>query len=64
MGPSGVYRTDLGLVFRVTETIEGGLKLEVLQDGAWAPGRIAMVGLRLAPTTRKLTPTAIQRLPA
>jgi hypothetical protein len=64
MGPSGVYRTDRGLIFRVTETIEGGLKVEVLQDGAWTPGRVGMVGLRLAPSTTKLGAAAIQQLPA
>jgi hypothetical protein len=64
MGPSGVYRTDRGLIFRVTETIEGGLKVEVLQDGAWTPGRVGMVGLRLAASTTKLGAAAIQQLPA
>ena len=63
MGPSGVYRTDLDLIFRVSETSEGGLKVEVLQDGAWVPGRIGMVGLRLSPSTTKLGAAAIGRLP-
>jgi len=61
---SGVYRTRLGLIFRVIESADGGLKVETLQKGAWAPGRIGMVGLRLAPSTTKLSPTAVQRLPA
>jgi hypothetical protein len=61
---SEVYRTDLGLIFRVTETIEGGLKVEILQEGVWVPGRIGMVGLRLAPSTRKLGPSAVHQLPA
>jgi hypothetical protein len=60
----GVYRTDLGLIFRVTETVEGGLKVEVLRDGVWTAGRIGLVGLRLDPSTRKLAPSAILRLPA
>ena len=64
VGPEGVYRTKAGLIFRVTETTEGGLKVEVLQDGAWAPGRIGMVGLRLAPSTAKLDAAAIRGLPA
>jgi hypothetical protein len=47
----------------VIETAEGGLKVEVLKDGAWAPGRIGMVGLRLNPSTTKLRADAIGRLP-
>ena len=61
---SGVYRTAPGTIFRITETVEGGLKVEVLKDGAWAPGRVGMVGLRLDPSTKTLSPTAIQKLPA
>jgi hypothetical protein len=61
--PSGVYRTTLGLIFRITETVEGGLKVEVLKDGAWIAGRIGMVGLRLAPSTTKLGRGAILQLP-
>jgi hypothetical protein len=61
---SGVYKTGPGMIFRITETVEGGLKVEVLKDGVWVPGRIGMVGLRLATTTRMLTPSAISKLPA
>jgi hypothetical protein len=64
VGSAGVYRTDLGMIFRVTETIEGGLRVEVLEDGTWTPGRVGMVGLRLAPSTTKLKAAAIQQLPA
>lgn len=62
--PEGVYKTDSGMVFRVGVTAERGLKVEVLRDGAWEPGRIGMVGLRLSPTTKMLTPKAIKSLPA
>jgi hypothetical protein len=51
------------LIFRVSETTEGGLKVEVLKDGAWSPGRIGMVGLRLSPSTTKLGRSDIQDLP-
>ena len=64
MPASGVYRTRLGLIFRVIESVDGGLKVEILQKDAWAPGRIGMVGLRLSPSTAKLGPAAVQRLPA
>ncbi len=63
MSSSGVYRTESGTIFRVAETAEGGLKLEVLKAGGWVAGRIQMVGLRLAPSTTKLTPKAILQLP-
>jgi hypothetical protein len=60
---SVVYRTGPGMIFRVTETEEGGLKVDVLKDGAWIPGRIGMVGLRLASTTTALGANALRALP-
>ena len=60
---SGVYRTGSGTVFRVSEAGDGPLKVEVLQDGIWVPGRIGMVGLRLAESTTKLGRAATQKLP-
>ncbi|HZA26210.1 MAG TPA: hypothetical protein VE915_01000 [Actinomycetota bacterium] len=63
MGSPVVYRTGPGMIFRVTETDEGGLKVDVLRNGAWEPGRIGMVGLRLAPSTRALGASAIRDLP-
>ena len=63
MRPSGVYRTGPGTIFRITESVEGGLKVEVLKDGVWIPGRIGMVGLRLESSTTKLSRSAIQALP-
>ena len=60
---TSVYRTGQGSIFRITETVEGGLKVEVLKDGAWVPGRIGMVGLRLQPTTTLLKPAAVRALP-
>jgi hypothetical protein len=59
----GVYRTGPGMIFRITETNEGGLRVEVLRDRAWVPGRIGMVGLRLARSTTKLDAQAILALP-
>jgi hypothetical protein len=64
MRSSGVYKTDLGMIFRITETVEGGLKVEVLKEGDWIPGRIGLVGLRLAPSTTMLSASAIRKLPA
>ena len=65
MGSSGgVYRTGPGTILRITESVEGGLRVEILKDGTWIPGRIGMVGLRLARATVKLGPEAILKLPA
>jgi hypothetical protein len=63
MQSSGIYKTDLGLTFRVTETTEGGLKVEILKDGAWVPGPVRMVGLRLSRSTTKLGRSATLALP-
>jgi hypothetical protein len=63
VGSSVVYRTGPGMIFRVTETDEGGLKVDVLKDGAWVPGRIGMVGLRLASSTTALGASATRELP-
>ncbi|MFN2589851.1 MAG: hypothetical protein ABR518_03685 [Actinomycetota bacterium] len=64
MQGSGVYRTEMGTILRITVSAEGGLKVEVLKDGAWTPGRIGMAGLRLAHSTTELGPEAILQLPA
>jgi len=51
------------LVFRVAERLEGGLEVEVLKHGVWIAGRLQMIGLRLEPSTVKLSASAIARLP-
>ncbi len=51
------------MIFRVTDTVEAGLRIEVLKNGVWVAGRIGMVGLRLEPSTTKLEPKAILELP-
>jgi hypothetical protein len=63
VGSSGVYRTGAGLILRITDTVEAGLKIEVLKNGTWTPGRIGMVGLRLARSTTKLGAKEILTLP-
>jgi hypothetical protein len=64
MGPGGVYRSEQGTIWRVLETDEGHLRVETLDGEEWIPGRISLVGLRLAATTRRLTPGAVRKLPA
>ena len=63
MNPIGVYRSERGTIWRVLENDEGSLRVETLEDNSWVPGRIAMVGLRLAPSTTRLTAKAIRTLP-
>jgi hypothetical protein len=60
---STVYRTQQGTILRVIEADDGGLKVETLKDGAWVAGRIGMVGLRLSPSTTRLTPRETRDLP-
>ena len=62
--PSGVYRTGPGTFFRVSETVERGLMVEVLKDEVWVRGHISMVGLRLASSTVLLDASQIAALPA
>ena len=61
--PTGVYRRG-ALVWRISETVEGGLKVETLTDGAWVAGPVNLVGLRLDGDTTKLSPSSIEALPA
>ena len=63
MNPTGVYRSEQGTIWRVIEGDDGSLKVETLEDDSWVPGRIGMVGLRLAPSTTRLTARAIRSLP-
>jgi hypothetical protein len=51
------------LIWRILQADDGGLKVEILKGGAWIAGRIGMVGLRLSPTTTKLSRSEIQALP-
>jgi hypothetical protein len=60
---SGVYRAESGTVFRVIESDEGGVKVEVLKDDVWLPARIGMASLRLARSTVRLADGAILQLP-
>ncbi len=60
---SEIYRTESGRVMRVIEADDGGLKVETLSDDVWVAGRIGMAGLRLSPSTTKLTARETKRLP-
>lgn len=58
------YRTELGKTLRIGESGDGMLTVEVLKDGTWCQAPLGMIGLRLAPTTRRLSATEIKALPA
>lgn len=60
---SGVYRTAGGRTLRITESDEGALKVEILERDAWIAGPVGMVGLRLSPTTTRLTGVEVRALP-
>ena len=60
---SGVYRTESGMIFRVSEDIDGHLSVGVLQDTRWVEARVGIVGLRVAPGTVRLTPKQVLGLP-
>ena len=60
---SGVYRTESGMIFRVSEDTDGHLSVGVLQDTRWVEARVGIVGLRVAPATVRLTPKQILSLP-
>ena len=61
--PTGVYQRG-DTIWRISESVEGGLKVEVLAEGAWVAGPVNLVGLRLASDTRKLSQASIDALPA
>jgi len=62
MDRSEVYRTESGMVFRVTRDGEGRLSVDVMKAGDWEAGRIGMVGLRHAQGTKRLTQQQVDRL--
>ena len=60
--PGGTYRRG-DKVWRVSESAEGRLKVEVLSEGAWVAGPVNLVGLRLGTGTSELTQAAVDALP-
>ncbi len=66
MGPvseTNIYKTEQGTIFRLKEDDEGRISVELLQTSLWVQGPIGMAGLRVAPTTTRLTSRQIQSLP-
>jgi hypothetical protein len=60
---TGVHRTELGTIFRISEGNNGHLSVQLLKQTLWVPGPIGMIGLRLAPTTTRLTARQVRALP-
>jgi hypothetical protein len=64
MKSSSIYRTEQGKTLRISESEDGAVQVEILDDDAWIPASVRMAGLRLSPTTRKLTARQVLALPA
>lgn len=64
MGSSSVYRTVQGRTLRISLAEDGAIRVELLEEGAWMPGPVRMAGLRLSPSTRKLSAREVLALPA
>lgn len=58
-----VYRTEQGRTLRISESDDGAPKVEILEQGAWTDGPVRLMGLRLSPTTRRLTGAEVRALP-
>lgn len=63
MKESNVYRTESGTIFRVTDDGDGHISVRVLKESGWQDASIGMVGLRVSPTTVRLTQKQVLRLP-
>lgn len=63
MKETNVYRTEGGTIFRVTEDGDGHISVGILKETVWQDASIGMVGLRVAPTTVRLTAKQVLRLP-
>lgn len=63
MSEASVYRTVSGMIFRVSQPLDGHLSVETLGEAGWEKASIGMTGLRVSPTTVRLTARQILRLP-
>ena len=63
MKETNVYRTESGTIFRVTDDGDGHISVRVLKETGWQDASIGMVGLRVSPTTVRLTEKQVLRLP-
>jgi hypothetical protein len=63
MRETGVYRTESGTIFRVSKSDEGQLSVQILKQSVWESGPVGIAGLRIAPTTKRLTKHQVAALP-
>jgi hypothetical protein len=63
-GETNVYKTASGTIFRVSQDPSGHMSVQLLKASEWQPAPIGMAGLRVAPTTSRLTERQIKDLPA
>jgi hypothetical protein len=64
MKETSVYRTASGLIFRVSEGGDSHLAAETLKGDVWIPAKVGIVGLRVAPSTVRLTAQQVLTLPS
>ena len=64
MRETSVYRTVSGMIFRVSQGGEGYLLVETLEETGWTKAQPGVVGLRINPTTRRLTANQVLALPS
>jgi hypothetical protein len=55
MTVDGVYRTESGTVFKLEREADGQIRVHTLEAGAWVQASPKLAGLRLNPTTKRLT---------
>lgn len=60
---TSVYKTASGMIFRVSQGLEGHLSVERLEETGWQAAPVGMIGLRVAPTTVRLTARQVLKLP-
>jgi hypothetical protein len=51
------------MIFRVSEGGEGHLAVETLEEHGWVQAGLGVIGLRVAPSTVRLTAKQVLRLP-
>jgi hypothetical protein len=64
MNDAQVYRTESGTIFRLVRNADGVLSVQLLKAAIWESAPIGMAGLRVAPTTTRLTATQVKALPS
>jgi hypothetical protein len=63
MRETGVFKTESGTIFRVSQEDDGHLWVETLKSSLWEPAPIGMAGLRIASSTTRLNQRQIDSLP-